>query len=1538
MKKSNLIDMRRVLHIAAFVLLLSLFSCAREPFAPSGDDLPEGVPALVTIPFGAEAMTEVSVGTKADAGLVNESHVHDIYVLLFDKGDLGTGSPRKIYGRYFNFEHRRSTLAELNSRNNECWYVENKDLEGGITRTRGAVKISTVTCSDVVVVLLANVDNAVTELDDEDQIGRLNAIADLDELRSLSVTLTQDVVNRKNLFLMMGTLGYDDNRTISTGSMHWNKPVTSDTEYDPDYRVVLRTVNAKVKFRIKTNPLYVSDVTPVYWKVCSTPNSSYLFSDYNDGRAPDDTRYFDTQEYYFEGTDTDPATGETFYSFCFYMLENKLSPTRAATKYYQRELRNKLDSGESGYVGPDSPEYGDHYVDNGDWTYANPNSTYVQFNLVLTLTEAGIANLGSDDPSGMSIGQAMTSNTVFTVHLGDFVSSGKPDMSDEFNDYNTERGTFYTYTVTVNNTRSIYTEVVLDDEVQAGQEGFLLLTDAEIISLDSHYEYRTLEFPYRPDIRQDLFSWYVKTPFSIGGPTVTEDPSNPGNYVYDVGKLDYLWVKFSVNEVLSGTYTEKRSAYPGDSHYHPEWEPGQTVNDRDGLGDKEVPDLMDITQLIKYIFAETAKQKASGSSAFISDDGSSTPVIRVTAFVDEYYYEKDPLTGQVDPDLWRKFVNANAREMHILSDAQHSRDRQSDVILSSHSIVQESIQTIYNIYASDLHTLWGAERVDEMRKLGGGWPYWPYAQGDGSGTGGRAGSYNTELGKENGRLNSAYIWDFYSSQNANGTERTDRRWDTFFDYHVTNEVPELREEYYGMAYSCLTRNRDNNGNGFVDRDEVRWYLAASNQLIGMWVGNEALNLDTRLYRPAENQWRAHIMSSTDKRVCWSEEGAGATPYSWDYSWSSNYVWHSIEEASLGESVRCVRNIGTYSDGGALKDISYAPYSLLTDQYFTLTANADDSYTFHFDRLNPKSLRDLSEGDLPYENQFNVANRVYLEMTTQPLAENVGETPEDAFSKNLKALNDDITALGTNPYCPPGYRFPNQTEMALMSMYLPYSYFETDKYGQPYEANYYMPTRTYYDRGVIGGVTAGMNDEEIAIESTKIGWGYSMTDNRSHCMRNANITRSRCVRDVDLTGFIDGGLTMPTSVLSPTDQQTVTFSFFSTASAFVYASLKLCYTDRSGNYHERDIPVQRTPSGLQYQAEQLVEIPSLSEFGLVVSDLDTDLKNMKFKVEMRNAAGTSKTFETPFVLGSRLSGCSISFPQQTGTAQKGAPLKIDIGTRNDRSKLESVVLHWKAAGDADFQELPLVTPGTVSAYHGLLYTDEIIGAAWETEANRYKEYLYYVTAECDDETTYVSETVSQQFVRLGYTPNPVPTGGWTNNNQCNVTWRNDVTGLNFDRGDFIEADMDLSNCVYVYLTGNEANDMGKDCLIGFSTNNVGTINNTIMWYYPSVQNLVPPPGDTGWMRMRVHAGRWLAKEYTGVLTSLNLILDKDGILRDGIRYTDNPGDWNSRVKAALTSSSSIQLGSTEGSHHSRATYNYIRVVRYKDNAVTPIPRP
>ena len=1588
--------MKRILHTAILVLLV--LSCTRErelePY-PMGENLPAGVPVMLTIPFGSDDLMQVEVGTKADAGFINESNIHDLYVFLFDKDDMASGSPRKVYGRYFNFDHRRSSLAELNAHHNECWFVENKSINSPDAPTRGAVKISTVTRDNVALVVLANVDNAVMELDGNDEIARLNAVEDLDELRGLSVRLEQDIVNRKNLFLMMGALGYEDNG-INTGSMQWNRPAPNDFDYNPDYKVKLIALDAKVKFRVKANTDYISNVTPVYWQVCRAPNSCHLFPDYNGGSVPADIYYFDSQQVYFEGKETDG--NDTYYTFCFYMLENRLSPAKAANNYYQRELQNKTVSSDDGYDGPASNTYGSHFIDNGEWEYANPNSTYVKFDLILTLTTAGIAAMEADDSSsGMEISHALTSDAIFTVHLGDFTSSSEDDGWAGFNDYNTRRGHSYTYNVTVNNTTKIYTEVISDREEQAGQEGFLLLTDAEMINADAHYEYHQLTFTYRPDMKQEKFSWYVKTPFSDGGPRIIFDELQ-NRFTYSAEGLDYLWVKFGVNETVTGApssapwdtdtdpspwvsetlgtvnpYTKRRHKYPGDSHYDPAWEPGQRVSEgvpvNYGPSDEAdpmyrmIPDLMDITQLIRYIFWETARETAhrenpsAPSSAFIADDANpaTVPVIRFTAFIDEYYYEEHPLEHTLDPDLWRKFVNAQPREMHILSDARQSRDRKSDVILSSHSIIQQSIQSIYNIYSTNLHTLWGTEHEDEMRKLTDGWPYWPGDPMDGKSgdeSSGRSGNYNTELGKWNGRLNTAYIWDLYSSDAAGGSDCSGQ-WDTFMDYNVHNEIPELKapsgvdKGYQGMAYSCLTRNRDNNGDGVIDRSEIRWYLAACNQLAGMWVGNEALSINARLYMPAQGQWRAHIMSSSGKRVSWSEEGGGATEYNWDFM-ANRHTWSTIGEAAAGETVRCLRNIGTFTDGGTLKDISYAPYDYEIDPYFTKEGpEPEGPFTFYFDRLNPKSLRQMSQTELPYADQFNLFNAVYLKFETQSRADNIGDTEEDSFQKintikpnnypTNETINLEVSKLGQNPYCPPGYRFPNHTEMLLMSLYLPQEYFERDKDGAKYSGTTTMPTRTYYDRGFYGNNTLGMTAAEISNERGKVGWGYTSGASKQSCLpKTQAFTHSRCVRDVDMTGWIDGDIEMLFDKLYPGEPTQLRFNFYSSASSFVSASLMLCYTDRNGLYHEQDIPVETAPSGMQFVADQQITLPTAMQMGL---DENWDGTECKFKITLRNTS-TSRTIEHPFrLVASHLDRCSMSFPSESDP-DKGIPVHVHIGSLNTYAHLTNVSLHWKAPGGA--WQTSVLEDGShnLTTFAHDAYLRSIIGEdAWATEANRYKEYQFYVTASCSDGSEYVSETLSNQLVKFYFTPNPVPDGGWTISNYttCNKTWQNTIDNLDFPNGDFVEVDMDLSNCVYVFIDGNQDHDMGKDNLIGFSTDTVEKITNSFIWYYPSVQYLVPPPGDVGRIFSRIHAGIWSAAEFTGSMKSLNLVLDKDGIKQNGSPFTLNPGDWNSRVKPALTSANKVFVGSKEGKHLSRATYRYVRVVRVKEPAVTPVPR-
>ena len=1503
----------------ALLLLLSAFSCVREmqPEEPMRPSVPDGTPATLCIGFGSGVMDRLVVSTRAEASASEEARIHDVYVMIFDNKDTLSGSPKKIYGRYFSHEHLTSDLAALDANPNEGWWVENKTMDGvtpAVTKTTGVVKVSTQTCTDATLVLLANVSNSVTTFGgDDDDIAYLNAIEDLGSLRKTKVILEQNVVQRKDLFLMVA-----DTTVANTADMIWG---TLPRNYDSDYTLHLRAVDAKVKFLVKYNPANISNAKAVYWKVCNTPDRCYLFSDYNGGAAPDDVVYFESQTAYFEGMET--VDGEEWYAFTFYMFENRQAPKQHATRYHDREKQQKIDTGESGYQG------GGNYVKNGEWVYADPHAAYVKFDMVLTLTPTGILAMG-----GGNVGNALTSDTIFAVHLGDFGSSGSASGHSGYDDYNTLRSHFYTYKITIDNSGSIYAEVENDNERQPGQEGFLLLTNDEIVNADAHYEYHSITFNYNQNMSPELFSWYVKTPFGEGGPEKTVDPDNPDAYLYKADDLDYKWVKFAINEIEGGEYATHRMSYPGEDEYDPDWKPS--------LGTAH-PTLMDINQLIEYIFDQTDKQTKTGSSDFVNQ------VIRATIFIDEYYYEKDPLNPDAapDPNLWREFVNAQPREMHILSDARKSRDRASDVILSSHSIIQQSIQSIYNTYAPGLRSLWGCEHKDEIKeKVPDGWTY----SGTNTPSNAKAGADN-DLGRENGRLNTGYIWGTYSKNDATGADINNKEWVTFMNFEVDNNMPELKDDYHGLAWSCLTRNRDNNGNGKIDRNEVRWYMASARQLIGMWVGNESLSLSARLYQPNTGQWRAHVMSSTDRMVCWAEEGGGSTKYDLDYT----QAWDSMAEAAKGESVRCVRNVGTYDGNDGVTDVSEAPYTFVPDRYFELEDNGDGSYTYIFDRLNSKSIREFTEDDLPYHAQNSLINRVYVKMITSKVSEQL-----DDINVKIKDINPEVTRLGYNPYCPAGYRFPNHTEMVLMSLYLPSSYFKKDKDGNDYSGGRMMPTRTYYDRGYYGNLKGGPWD---ATEGLKVGWALSTGDSKQHCYdRNTSMTQTRCVKDSEMTGSIMGEINVADQYIYADDWTPVNLNFASTGSAFTASSLKLCYTAHSGNYREIDIPV-KAPSGLEYRETQTVIIPSLAQMGLEESDIPV---SMTLEAQVKNLAGKTKTVSAPVTLEHPLlaENMAVEFPN-TNNVTRGVPIRVKMAIGGHSLKFASATLEWKEHGGSwQSKAVEGLDPDFHREYSEDIWLEDLIGASDFADTSFLnKSYSYKLTVTAENGLSVTTPVRSMQIVQWGIHPNsnvipehPWQDSWWFENDYANAkawhnalvgnapgcvgkeqsyvinqTWpKQQVTDLDFAGGDAIEVNLDVSDCTFIRTVDGDItkapykNQMiGLDNIFAVGKDRIDGQNGSkdILFYYPAHVNnadLLQIDANPGWKKIQ--------------LSSLNgdlvLLLNKDAFYYNGNRINWSEGVYTTAFNI-VTSSTSLWIGAEEGDHHTRALCRYARVIRERD---------
>ena len=479
-------------------------------------------------------------------------------------------------------------------------------------------------------------------------------------------------------------------------------------------------------------------------------------------------------------------------------------------------------------------------------------------------------------------------------------------------------------------------------------------------------------------------TWRVSTPFSEGEPDRVNGQDVPTG-------LDYQWVHFRLNKKddQGKYYSDKRRKF--------------------------TPRVFARSETMRF-------QELGGenTSDFDSDNPADAKIC-VTVFVDEFYYDVNPITGMSSPTLWKRFVNQPDRSLHILSNSKHSADLESSATGSVITIRQKSIQCIYNTDESytALQTAWGVEHVDEHERGADGSPLnWPYSDGNTASSGrtcllnGRANTFK-EIGLDFG-TDGAY---------------PQRTWSQYMDFEVDNNTPQLNVDHQQVRYACLTRNRDNNGDGKIDRDEFRWYMAANKQIEGIFFGGGLLTQSTRLYnRSAEerassdqSEWRQHVISSTrhsegSPTVYWAEEGLSTSSISQEENWLKGY--------DKNWSVRCVRNLGLDSDVEMGDDTRNVP-----QDYIEYYQQEDGSYIVTATHLNSSALRYYTSRELDFHNENSEENRLYRQFEVALTSSSLGAYNSFSSSK------DYIDSHLTNGICPSGYRFPNQMELAIMHSYL-----------------------------------------------------------------------------------------------------------------------------------------------------------------------------------------------------------------------------------------------------------------------------------------------------------------------------------------------------------------------------------------------------------------------------------------------------------------------------------------------------------------------
>lgn len=1106
-------DMKRIINIA-IVIVASFFltSCIEERLEPMSA-LKEGE-GWLEFSFGAPNSLEVS--TKATQTVTTESQVYNFYLFIFDSAG------HKVYGKNFDSSNIKTGNAYTNS-TEDCWNVTNTTSDTGTTR--GNVKVKAPSGSGLKLYMLVNLDADMVKIS-SDLLA--NTISNEADLLNFNVFLNQTIVNRNAYFPMSGKL------TDIT--------IEGNTLSSPNGNMILKRLDAKVRFIFKTGERSdergqkIEKFEAKSWKVVNVPRTAYVM-DYSDrglGNAPTSTggdhgavdcnatpvgdysdyaaNFFETGFVNFEDYTT--TTSE----FSFYMLENRQTPkqiipekSESNPKPYQERSRQIKES--TGL----NQECTVNYVVNGVpverdmkiFENANDFSTYV-------LVKGEVSMKLNDD----SAGQTLNGDVQYLIHLGDWNSTinadGPGDGKDTytgFNNYNTLRNTSYTYTVTVNSVDNIRVEVesnngvVQDtDEGQPGATGDVTIAKEEIALCDCHYASKTLTFHLKNYFEDNVISeeacivddltWRVATPFSVGSPIREGD-------IDITDGLDYKWVRFRLNKMESGSYySDKRRKFtPRVFASSSEWRTAAQNMEGDGtegLAGYHNDGCMDVVALVKYM-KEQVKRYLVNPDDSDFDNGylvgggvdPNGPKICVTVFVDEYYYTEHPLTGsREDPHLWKRFVNQDDRSMHILCNSDVSLDYESRATGSVITIKQKAIQTIYNDdpdYTA-LNTAWGLENEDEYS---GRWTYWSTTSGGQRG--------NTD--PYNGLLNTCREWELCANNNYVFTNNSE--WSDYMEFEVNNDTPQLNNDHSYLRYSCMTRNRDNNGDGKIDRDEVRWYMASIRQLIGLCVGEGVVDPSARLYNrnpgqissTNENEWMQHVISSTASAasssnlptIVWAEEGISTGRY-------------RTADAAQKLSVRCVRNLGyiggTYGSSPETYNIGLIPDDYIVKEPGT----GDDSHIFTTTHLNENALRYYTSRELPFADQNSVENRLYKKFAVYKQQTTDGNNMSVSnFNNNI---TNDISNGEQNRYCPEGYRTPNQRELAIMVYYFTN---ETGYTNDFIEGDYI--TRTYWSFGPEGKL-------ETPKHGTKQGFAARIGPPAyTTVSENTKYNGTRCVRDI-----------------------------------------------------------------------------------------------------------------------------------------------------------------------------------------------------------------------------------------------------------------------------------------------------------------------------------------------------------------------------------------------------------------------------------------
>lgn len=569
----------------------------------------------------------------------------------------------------------------------------------------------------------------------------------------------------------------------------------------------------------------------------------------------------------------------------------------------------------------------------------------------------------------------------YTVHLGDFTHN-KADFSVAANSN-------YEYTLTIRGVNNFIAESKKETgKDDPGSEGVVIFKGTDILEVDCHYEARAMKFSMselNQIINVDHYGYILKIQTAFcetismivdgngkiydaaefktqSNPTVLTTvgadgmPVDPSKILIS-GNADFDWVRFVKN---TGVY----SATPSSN-------PGCRVSSSHDISDVCAYPGRTNTQTIFQFLRDLYKAGKEQTASYFNATGSS---VYVTCFVDENYY----------PDKnWTEYVNiSEPRRMYFANELFVSEDGQSSFAKAKYVVSQKSIWTFYEL--DPTLKPFGLESVSEEK-----------AQG---------------VDVVGGTNSNPKDWDGRTSAISNNKNK---------GFYANSTKSTGKQDIYKDAYkACMSRNRDEDGDGTIDENEIKWYLASVDQYKGMWAGEEAFDTDARLFKATESEWAA-------LKEAFGNGGGDSKLSPWHYFTcsSANTFW-AEEGCATGTNgsatmVRCIRTLASNSEG--LES---------AETYYSYKDNIVEL------KLNDVALRTHQSGGFQtYFERGKDSNKLYKKfkiasanLTGGPYSKT--QVISTAKGSGFINASDDVCqkAAGYGG----SWRVPNQRELSIMS--------------------------------------------------------------------------------------------------------------------------------------------------------------------------------------------------------------------------------------------------------------------------------------------------------------------------------------------------------------------------------------------------------------------------------------------------------------------------------------------------------------------------